>query len=133
MIAELLFSWIYVLRFKWSFMKYCLRVIVCKWQLPEFENSKKTSAKRFKSQLQHERDALLFNLGCGGGHWNNTADLLVLRRLFHYYVRALLAGEPPLSNTLTQSSICLRFLVYFYPLLFAPILQNFLELLNATA
>ena len=23
---------------------------------------------------------------------------------------------PPLSNTLTQSSICLRFLVYFFPL-----------------
>ena len=117
------------MRFKRSFLKYCLShsaqmTIAGVWNFPEnwFQAEdlppptyQKTSAKRSKSKLLHESDAVLFNVGCDGGHWNNIADLVVLRRSLHHYVCAFLNTPSPLQHfnsilhLLTFSCVLLSF------------------------
>ena len=114
-------------------------VVVRKWQLLEFKTSLKIDlklkiyhnrltkrlSKGWNHNLTWERCSLMER--CSFRHWKNTADLLVLRRSFRYHVRALLTTPSPPQH-FNAILICLRFLVYFSPLPFVPILHFFFEL-----
>ena len=113
-------------------------VVVRKWQLLEFKTSleidlklkiyhnrlTKRLSKGWNHNLTWERCSLIER--CSFRHWKNTADLLLLRRSFRYHVRALLTTPCPPQH-FNAILICLRFLVYFSPLPFVPILQFFLS------